>query len=382
MQRYLGNLVFAQLQSNIKCQRISILPLYYSAETGKILADCMLPGKINSPISANISNRKYCMSRIQDIPRSRKAGVVMRLLLILLMSSVLFTASAKVLCFWDDTVKHWGAESKERPIGEVGDKSIGVYFNDLRNEKIDQANSQYWIRLEMIQKPTDLGITANLIFWQWSAAKGFVHCWSHARPTLPNEGGVIYYPLIDMLNFGHDGYKFPPEFDRLNHDRDLVAMHCWKGGTMEKMWYDPHGHPYRGDDLDEHTPYTYYTTCYIVPKGERPLLPAHWKDECPEAWRSKADFENSVATVPYNERSQSAAEIKCSVRNGVMHVEVPFAGAYSVEIVDCRGRITETIPGKAATMDIALSNRAKGASFIRVVSKSGAVQSSFIRLIR
>ena len=305
----------------------------------------------------------------------------MRCFIIIVISSAFCMVSAKQVCFWDDTVKHWGAESKEAPIGKVGEYSIGVYFNDLSNETIDAANSEYWIRLEMIQKPTDKAVTANLIFEQYGHGP-MIHCWCGPRLQVPNEGGVLYYPPFGLLNCGHDKYGFPPVWTSLDHSTDYVTMHMWNGSKMEKMWYDPWGHAYTEGDLEEHTPFTYYTTCYIVPKNERPVFPGYWKKDCPDSWLSRADFENDGVNASRSKRIHSAEDIRSSFRNGLIHVEVPFAGGYKVEIVDSRGRILETMQGKGRTMDIAPANSQAGPVFLRIANKTGVVYSSFISAAR
>lgn len=194
----------------------------------------------------------------------------------------------------------------------TGSQTASQYFSPTLNQPsdytspVDYSRGRVYIRLDVLDKPSDAVMIPFLCFWRHTENVKFKYetCVSNKEFAFSGEG-VVWIdagtPSKWWKKNGQWDWSVPASLGRIMM-KDPVTGKLWVTGRCGTACYP-------GADIDEHVPVKFGAEVIFVGAGSELSPPASWRSECPSAWSSNcADDSANPAEGPVDEESPSPAE--------------------------------------------------------------------------
>jgi len=224
----------------------------------------------------------------------------------------------------------------------------------------------FYTRLTVIDKPTDLGVRAMFCFW----LEGWKHenCTYREQSDLFHNEGVYYHKLANLsawwVNSGLGSKRIEQgPLDRILHqwwvDGTLKVLRTRDGINCGKneAW---------GDEALPHIPIKYRMEFIVVAKGKKLKPPAHWTDVPPE-WGANPVALNDNAAAGKIIANKKLNIAQTSAKNYSVKVDIDGAATLVLFSPDGAVAYRRNVDGEK-TLNLNLSQKKPGMYLVRLRS--------------
>ncbi|MFK8025105.1 MAG: fibronectin type III domain-containing protein [Ilumatobacter sp.] len=162
----------------------------------------------------------------------------------------------------------------------------------------DYASGTAYIKIDVLEKPSDLAMIPLICFWTHTAAQKFKYetCARKGVDRIFTDEGTYYFDLKAPESWwqknGVFDWSTPPTLGR------IMLKKAYSETTELMLGKLCGSFCYKGDDLEDHIPVRIASELIFVAQGETLNPPSDWRNECPSDWANACSGDGGDPTGP------------------------------------------------------------------------------------